>query len=218
MSRFADRAATLRFLAEAKVLGLVRTGDPDEAIALGRALLAGGIKAVEVSFTTPEAERVIETLVADGVGMIGAGTVLQPQQAMGALAAGARFLIAPSQPKHLVPYARDDGAVAIMGGLTPNEIVAAMEAGADFVKIFPVRAVGGAAYVRDLRGPFPDLPVLVSGGVDHTNYQDFLAAGAALVVMGSGFLPAALLQARDWTGIARYVRETLYEASSVSNR
>jgi 2-dehydro-3-deoxyphosphogluconate aldolase/(4S)-4-hydroxy-2-oxoglutarate aldolase len=217
MSSFADRAAALRYLTEAKVLGLVRTKDPDEAIALGRALLAGGMKAVEVSFTTPEAERVIETLVAEGTGMIGAGTVLQPQQAMGALAAGARFLIAPHQPKHLVPYARDDGAVAIMGGLTPNEIMTALEAGADFVKIFPVRAVGGPTYIRDVTAPFPDLPVLVSGGVDHTNYQDYLAAGASLAVLGSGFLPGGLQAARDWDGISRFVRATLYPASSVSS-
>ncbi|MBM3274503.1 MAG: bifunctional 4-hydroxy-2-oxoglutarate aldolase/2-dehydro-3-deoxy-phosphogluconate aldolase [Candidatus Sericytochromatia bacterium] len=210
MSKFADRAATLSELKDARVIGLVRTKDRGEGIALGRALMEGGIRAIEVSFTTPQAEEVIEVLAGDGTGLVGAGTVIQPQQAMAALAAGARFLIAPNQPKHLVPYCRDDGAVAILGGLTPHEIMTAIEAGADFVKVFPVRSMGGASYIRDISLPFPDLPLLVSGGVDHTNYLDFLEAGASLVVMGSGFIPAGLLAARNWPGVSRWIHETLF--------
>ncbi len=210
MSKFADRAANLSALKEAQIIGLIRCKRPDEAIALGRAFLAGGMKAVEVSFTTPNAEDVIEVLASDGTGIIGAGTVLQPHQAMGALAAGAKFLVAPYQPKHLVPYARDAAAVAILGGLTPNEIQSALDLGADFVKIFPVRAVGGPTYLRDILAPMPDVPVLVSGGVDATNYKQYLEAGASLVLLGSSLVPPDLFAAKDWDGIARYIRETFY--------
>lgn len=195
---------------------MIRCKRADEAIALGRALFRAGMKAVEVSFTTPDAEAVIEVLVGDDCGLVGAGTVLQPQQAMGALAAGARFLVAPSQPRHLVPYARDAGAVAILGGLTPTEISSALDLGADFVKIFPVRALGGPTYIRDVMAPMPDLPVLVSGGVDATNYKQYLEAGASLALLGSSLVPANLLEAKDWDGIAAHVRRALYSEESTS--
>lgn len=218
MSNFADRAANLSALKEAQIIGLIRCKRPDEAIALGRAFFKGGMTAVEVSFTTPNAEDVIEVLAGDKCGIVGAGTVLLPQHAMGALAAGARFLVAPNQPRHLVPYARDAGAVSILGGLTPNEIMGAMELGADFVKIFPVRAVGGPTYLRDILAPLPDVPVLVSGGVDASNYKEYLAAGASLALLGSSLVPAPLFEAKDWEGIAAYVRETFYSPSPVASR
>lgn len=218
VSNFADRAANLSLLKEARVIGLIRCKRADEAVALGRAYFKAGMTAVEVSFTTPDAEAVIEMLAGDDCGIVGAGTVLQPQQAMGALAAGARFLVAPAQPKHLVPYARDAGAVSILGGLTPNEIVSAMELGADFVKIFPVRAVGGPTYIRDIMAPLPDLPVLVSGGVDAGNYRQYLEAGASLALLGSALVPQELMDAKDWDGIAAHVRQAVYSPSPVTRR
>lgn len=196
-------------LVDAQCLGLVRMRDPEQALGLGRALLEAGLKAIEVSFVTPDAPRVIAELAALGQGIVGAGTVLEQSQATAALEAGARFLISPGQIPEIPLLAHEAGAIAILGGLTPVEIVAARKLGADFVKIFPVRAMGGAAYIRDIRAPLPDVPVLVSGGVDPRNYRDYLAAGAQLCTLGSGLVPEELLAAGDWSAVAAHVRAAL---------
>lgn len=213
-----DRTALRGALEAAQLIGLVRTKDPLDAVALGNALLRGGFRAIEVSFTTPQAPEVIATLSAQNDALVGAGTVLQPEQALAALVAGAKFLVAPVQPPHLVSMAHEAGRVAIVGGLTPNEIQSALDSGADFAKVFPVQAMGGPSYLKDLLAPFPHWPLLVSGGVDCGNFGAFLEAGARLVVMGSAAFPARLVADRDWGAISTYVSSLLRSPAAVTSR
>ncbi|MBI6546451.1 MAG: 2-dehydro-3-deoxyphosphogluconate aldolase, partial [Cyanobacteria bacterium NC_groundwater_1444_Ag_S-0.65um_54_12] len=168
-----------------------------------------GLGAIEVAFTTPGAVVAIAELVSTRRGLVGAGTVLQVEQAKAALAAGASFLVAPVDSGILLEHAHAAGAVAIVGGLTPQEIWNVHALGADFVKVFPVRAMGGPNYLRDLLAPFPDLRLLVSGGVDAANYREYLAAGAQLVALGSTLTPPALVAKQDWQGIIEHVRGTM---------
>ncbi|MBU6429537.1 MAG: bifunctional 4-hydroxy-2-oxoglutarate aldolase/2-dehydro-3-deoxy-phosphogluconate aldolase, partial [Cyanobacteria bacterium REEB65] len=209
-----DQSSPADRLRETRCIGLIRTQSALSAIDLGKAMLAGGLRALEVSFTTPDAHEAIAALAADGRGLIGAGTVLEPAQAEAALRAGASFLISPGQPEHVVHAAHAAGSIAILGGLTPVEILAARHLGADFVKVFPIRAVGGPDYVRDVLAPLPDIPILVSGGVDAGNFRRYLAAGAQLCVLGSQLVPTKLLEAKAWSAISDHIRAALAQTPS----
>ncbi len=202
-------AEPLDRLLEARRVGLVRTRSAETALALGRALLDAGLDAIEVSFVTPDAARAIAALAAEGRGIIGAGTVVDVERARAAVNAGAAFLVSPGQPAGVVELAHEAGASAILGGLTPTEILAALALGADFVKVFPIRAMGGPSYLRDVLAPLPGTRFLVSGGVTLANHREYLAAGAALCTLGSGLVPENLLVSGDWPAVTAHVRAAL---------
>ncbi len=202
-------AGSLARLLEARRVGLVRTRSAETALALGRALLDAGLEAIEVSFVTPDAAHVIAALVAEGRGIVGAGTVIDAERARAASSAGAAFLVSPGQPAGMVERAHEAGATAILGGLTPTEILSALAMGADVVKVFPIRAVGGPSYLRDVLAPMPDTRFLVSGGVTLANHREYLAAGASLCTLGSGLVPENLLIAGDWPAVTAHVRAAL---------
>ena len=175
-----------------------RVADP---AGLAAALAAAGIRGVEFTFTIPGALDAIEA-AGESTAIVGAGTVRDERQARAALAAGARFLVSPACVPSVARVAREAGVPAFLGALTPTEVDAAVKAGTAAVKLFPA-GLGGPRYLRDLRGPFPDVAFVPSGGITAANARDFLDAGAIAVYAGSGLTPPELVAAGDHEEITR---------------
>lgn len=189
-------------LAADRVIAVVRAPVIPDAAALCAALAEGGIRWVEFTFTTPDVTTHLRRAVAAGTGCrVGVGTVLTAEQAGRAVEAGAQYLVTPG----VRPAVAAAPVPVVLGALTPSEVAAAAELGAAAVKIFPARAFG-PSYLKDLRGPFPGIPLVASGGVSAANAADFLAAGALAVCAGSEVVPPALVAAADWAGLTRRAR------------
>lgn len=193
---------SLSSLSAVGVLAVLRAPSADAAVHAVDALVAGGVTGIEITYSTPDAEQAIAT-VADRHGdavLLGAGTVTTPEQAERAVAAGARFLVSPGTEPRLAEAMLATGAAVMLGALTPTEVMAATALGADVVKIFPA-SLGGPAFLRALRGPFPDVPLMPTGGVNASNLGEWLAAGAVAVGAGSDLVSAAALRAGDWAAV-----------------
>lgn len=189
-----------------RALAVIRSPRIDDPLALCRALSAGGIRTVEFTFTTPGVEHVIaEAAAGDHGALVGAGTVTDESAAATAIAAGARFLVTPGLHAGVAGVAREAGVPLLLGALSPSEVMRALELGADAVKIFPASLVG-PAYLRDLRGPFPDVPFVPSGGLDATNAAAWTAAGALAVTAGSSVVSAADIGGGDWAAVTERAR------------
>jgi 2-dehydro-3-deoxyphosphogluconate aldolase / (4S)-4-hydroxy-2-oxoglutarate aldolase len=168
-----------------RVLAIVRTTDAASAVATAEAVLAGGIGCVEVTLTVDGAlDAIRELAAAHPDAMIGAGTVIDADGARRAIDAGARFLVSPGLVEEVVTTARRAGVTVLPGAATPTEVLAALRLGADFVKVFPAAQLGGPAFVRALREPLPDAPLVPTGGVSLDDAVDYLRAGAVAVGLG----------------------------------
>lgn len=165
-----------------RVIGIIRAADAAQAVAYGSRLSSAGLGAIEVSLSTPGALAAIEEL-SGGDALIGAGTVLDPQQAVAAIQAGARFLVTPTLSEPVIRAAHRHGVPIATGALTPTEIVTAMEAGADLVKVFPA-SMSSPGALRDLLRALPQAPLVPTGGVTSATAADWLDAGAVAVGMG----------------------------------
>jgi 2-dehydro-3-deoxyphosphogluconate aldolase/(4S)-4-hydroxy-2-oxoglutarate aldolase len=175
-----------------------RVADP---AGLATALAGAGIRTVEFTFTIPDVLGAIEA-ARDSDAAVGAGTVLNASQARSALAAGARFLVSPACVPDVADVGAEAGVPVFLGALTPTEVDAAVKAGTTAVKLFPA-GLGGPRYLRDLRGPFPHVDFLPSGGVSEDNARSFLAAGAIAVYAGSSLAPPQLVAGGDHDEIVR---------------
>lgn len=177
-----------RGLRRTPVIGVVRTASPEEALRQARAFAAAGLELVEVTFTVPGAPRLIRELLAarpgDGPPFFGAGTVTTAARAREALAAGAEFLVTPNVAPEVAAEARRAEVFLVLGALTPTEIVAAHELGADLVKVYPLPGVGGPAYLATVRGPLGDIEMLAAGGFGVEEIPAYRAAGAVAFGMG----------------------------------
>lgn len=171
---------------ERRMVGIVRADTPDAALAIAEACIEGGITALEVAFTTPGTLDVIRTLRerhgADV--MLGAGTVLDPETARLAILAGAQFIISPGVNVETIAMCGRYQVLAMPGVMTPTEIITALQAGADMIKIFPAE-VFGPAYIKALRAPLPQAPLMPTGGVSVENLAEWFANGAMAVGIGS---------------------------------
>jgi len=187
-----------------QALVVVRASRLDDPVALCHALAAGGIRTVELTYTTPGLTDLISQVSARAEDIvIGAGTVVTADQARAALGAGARFLVTPGLPPdaaEIVAEGHAAGAAVVLGALTPTEVLTATALGADAVKIFPARAVG-PRYFSDLRGPFPEVALIPSGGVDEDNAAEFLRAGAVAVTAGTSVVQPADVDEARWEQI-----------------
>jgi len=175
------------FIADVGFVPIVRTSSAETAIDSVEALYDGGVRAAEITMTVPGAIRALEK-VADRFGdklVLGAGTVLDPETARAAMLAGAGFLVTPSLKLATIEMAKRYSKVICPGALTPTEVLAAWEAGADIVKVFPCGNVGGPKYIKALKGPFPHIEMLPTGGVNLENAGEFLKAGACAVGVGA---------------------------------
>lgn len=199
-----------------KIVAIVRLADLSQAVALSRALLAGGITALEFTLTNSEALKAVAEVRAAlpefeaGKAVIGAGTVLNAEAARASIEAGAQFIVAPSTNFGTIELCNKMGVAVMPGALTPTEIVAAWEAGASAVKVFPARAFG-PAYIKDLREPLPHLKLMPTGGVNLDNAAEYIKNGAVAVGVGGNLIDKQLVAAHDWATIqskaAAYVRK-----------
>ncbi len=179
-------------LRDVRVFAVIRAPDADGAIRAVDALVRGGIAGIEITYSTPAVPEVLAAVAerhGDAV-LLGAGTLRTPAQAREAVRAGATFLVSPGLDDELVGAMRGTGATTMAGALTPTEVMRAEALGVDVVKVFPA-ALGGPAYVRALRGPFPDTPFMPTGGVSAGNLRDWLDAGVVAVGAGSELCSAA---------------------------
>lgn len=200
------RSTGLEAMFADRVVCVVRAPEIPDAAALCGALAVGGIRTVELTFTTPDVLRHVAA-AADTPGVVlGVGTVLTAADARAAIDAGARFLVTPGVLPDVAAVARGAGVPFLMGALTPTEVLAASSLGSAAVKVFPASAFG-PKYLRDLHGPYPSLRLVPSGGITAGNAGDYLAAGAAAVTAGTGVVPPAAVHAGDWTGITRRALE-----------
>src|SRR5436305_4047355 len=176
----------LAFITDVGIVPVVRTTSAEDAIQAVEAIYRGGIRAAEVTMTVPGAIRALEKL-ADRFGdklMLGAGTVLDPETARACMLAGAQFFVTPALRLSTIEICKRYSKVICPGALTPTEVLTAWEAGADVVKIFPAGNVGGPKYIKALKGPFPQIEMIPTGGVNLETAGEFLKAGACAVAVG----------------------------------
>lgn len=176
----------------AGIMPVLRARSADEARALVEALVAGGIAIMEVTMTVPGAVDLLRTLkkeYGDRL-LLGSGTVTTADQAAATIDAGAEFVVSPSLHPDVIAKTKALGKVSIPGALTPTEAITAWRAGADYVKIFPCSAVGGASYLKALLAPFPELRLIPTGGVTLATAPDFLKAGARALGVGTDLVNA----------------------------
>ncbi|HLG99503.1 MAG TPA: bifunctional 4-hydroxy-2-oxoglutarate aldolase/2-dehydro-3-deoxy-phosphogluconate aldolase [Bryobacteraceae bacterium] len=183
---------------EIGVIPGIRVSTADDALFAAEAVCSAGIPIVEVTMTIPGAVDVIRELVRQNTGMVvGAGTVLYLDTARRCLDAGAVFLTTPGLDSDIVHFAAGRDVLVFPGALTPTEVMAAWKAGADFVKIFPCFANGGPSYIKSLKLPFPDIPLIASGGVDQQNATDFILAGAVALGIGRHLIHPDAIKRRE---------------------
>lgn len=191
----------------APVVPVVVVEDAADAVPLARALVAGGLPAIEVTLRTPaalDAIRAIAAEVPDAV--VGAGTVITPGQVREVVAAGARFLVGPGWTDVLLESMRASGVPFLPGVSTVSEVVALLERGVREMKFFPAQAAGGTAYLKAIAGPLPQARFCPTGGIGPDSAPDYLALSNVACVGGSWMLPADAVAARDWARVERLAR------------
>ncbi|WP_217211623.1 bifunctional 4-hydroxy-2-oxoglutarate aldolase/2-dehydro-3-deoxy-phosphogluconate aldolase [Streptomyces sp. AC550_RSS872] len=192
----------------APVVPVVVIEDVSDAVPLARALVAGGLRAIEVTLRTPAAPAAIREIAAavpDAV--VGAGTVITPDQVNASVAAGARFLVSPGWTDVLLAAMRASGVPFLPGVSTTSEVVALLERGVREMKFFPAEAAGGTAYLKSLAGPLPQARFCPTGGIGPATAPDYLALPNVGCVGGSWMLPADAVAARDWDRVTALARE-----------
>ena len=194
-----DRLTMTTIVAD-RALAVVRAPEIPDPVALANALARLGIRALELTFTTPGVLGCLRE-AATSQAVLGVGTVLTADQARAAVDAGARFLVTPGIRVDVAGVAAGGGIPVIMGALTPTEVLVALDLGAAAVKIFPASALG-PRYFKDLRGPLPDIALIPSGGVNAGNAADFLANGAVAVTAGPDVVPPQAVASGNWSDIA----------------
>ncbi|MEH0422839.1 bifunctional 4-hydroxy-2-oxoglutarate aldolase/2-dehydro-3-deoxy-phosphogluconate aldolase [Streptomyces sp. B21-083] len=192
----------------APVVPVVVVEELVDAVPLARALVAGGLPAIEVTLRTPvalDAIRAVADAVPDAV--VGAGTLISPAQVSDALAAGARFLVSPGWTDVLLESMRASGVPFLPGVSTTSEVVALLERGVREMKFFPAEAAGGTAYLKSLSGPLPQARFCPTGGIGPANAPEYLALPNVSCVGGSWMLPADAIAARDWDRVEALARQ-----------
>ncbi|MBS1873706.1 MAG: bifunctional 4-hydroxy-2-oxoglutarate aldolase/2-dehydro-3-deoxy-phosphogluconate aldolase [Acidobacteria bacterium] len=178
------------------IVAIVRTSSSESAVKSVEAIYRGGLRAVEITMTVPGAIKALER-VADLFGdqiVLGAGTVLDPESARACILAGAEFLVTPALRVSTIEMAQRYSKVIFPGALSPTEVLTAWEAGADAVKVFPCGNVGGPKYIKALKGPFPQIEMVPTGGVNLDTTADFLRAGSCAVAVGSELVDGKSIQ------------------------
>ncbi|MFD5481895.1 bifunctional 4-hydroxy-2-oxoglutarate aldolase/2-dehydro-3-deoxy-phosphogluconate aldolase [Streptomyces hawaiiensis] len=192
----------------APVVPVVVIEDADDAVPLARALVAGGLPAIEVTLRTPVALEAIGEIAREVPGaVVGAGTVIRPGQVAEAVVAGSRFLVSPGWTDVLLEAMRASGVPFLPGVSTASEVVALLERGVREMKFFPAQAAGGTAYLRSLSGPLPQARFCPTGGIGPASAPDYLALPNVGCVGGSWMLPQDAVAARDWDRVEALARE-----------
>ena len=193
---------------ELGLLAVIRGPSPDLTVQMVEALIKGGVLGIEITYSTPNAEDVVKTLASkfgDSI-ILGMGTLTKPEQAESAKAAGANFLVSPMCEPVLVKAMVNTGLLTMAGALTPTEVFQAYSLGTDVVKIFP-GSLGGPSYIKALKGPFPYIPMMPTGGVNAGNVGDWFKAGVVAVGAGSELCPPQLAKDGKFDEITKNAAE-----------
>jgi len=199
-----SKSEIIEWLLNPGIIAVVRAQKPEQVLPVSEALLAGGVRAIEITTTTPNAVEVMaqaQKKLGERA-LFGVGTVLDAATCRAALDAGAEFIVSPIAVKELVPLAKAAGKPVMLGAYTPTEAQAVHESGADFVKIFPADTLG-PGYIKALRAPLPHLRIVPTGGIELNNVADFLKAGCVALGLGSSLVSQAILQQADWPELTR---------------
>jgi 2-dehydro-3-deoxyphosphogluconate aldolase/(4S)-4-hydroxy-2-oxoglutarate aldolase len=205
-----DKKITLNRIKEAGVVAVIRGPSPELTVKMVEALVKGGVIGIEITYSTPNAAEVVKQLdthFGEKI-ILGMGTLTEPHQAKEAKEAGARFLVSPVCDPVLGKAMIDSGLAVMIGALTPTEVLQAFRLGSDVVKIFPGSAVG-PSYIKTLKGPFPTIPLMPTGGVSLANVGEWFAAGVFAVGAGSELCPPQLAKEGKFDEIATRAREFL---------
>ena len=204
---------------EIGIIPAVRVHSADHAQYAAEALYRAGIPVAEITMTVPGALEVISDLTSNHPEMIvGAGTVLDAETAQRCIDAGANFLTSTGFLPEIVEFARKKGVLVIPGALTPSEVIHAWKAGADFVKIFPCAPLGGDNYIRALKAPFPQVPMVAAGGVNQQTALDYILAGASALGVGGELIPQEALQQRQEERVHELARRFLAKVKEGRSR
>lgn len=195
---------TLKALTSVATVPVVTIDYADRAVDIARALIDGGINAIEVTLRTPQAAKAIQNIAeADLDITLGAGSVTSENGITAALQAGADFLVTPATPPTLIPYLKASGKLVLPGVSTPSEALGLHLAGFDVLKIFPVSLLGGPDYISALKAPLAELRVMPSGGITLQNVRDYLALPNVVAVGVSWLAPPDLQESKDWRAVTR---------------
>lgn len=204
-----SRAAVLEQLTAGGLVPVIRAESSDIALRVADALVSGGIRTLEITMTVPDALTAIRE-VASRFGpevLLGAGTVTSRAMADDALDAGAEFLVTPALVPEVIEVAKARDRAVLPGAMTPTEVFTAWSLGGDIVKVFPASHVGGASYLKALKGPFPQIRLCPTGGVNLKTIADFVRAGAVAVGVGGELVSKAAIDAGDYAQITALARE-----------
>jgi 2-dehydro-3-deoxyphosphogluconate aldolase / (4S)-4-hydroxy-2-oxoglutarate aldolase len=195
---------------QAGIVPVVVIDDPADAPALVGALTDGGLPVAEITFRTDAAEDAIRSAaVAHPDALVGAGSVVTPEQVDRAVAAGASFVVSPGLVENVVERTQARGAEALPGCVTPSDLMRARQLGLDVVKFFPAEMSGGLAMIKAIAAPFPGLRFIPTGGIDLSNIEEYLAEPRIVAVGGSWMVPVASIRARDWPAITAATRQAV---------
>ena len=209
MSTTRTKLQVLALLRQGGIVPVVRAQSSAIAVKVAEALVEGGITTIEITMTVPDALaaiREVRSRIGAGV-LVGAGTVTSRALAEGSLDAGAEFLVTPCVVADVLDVARERSVAVLPGALTPTEVFAAWSAGGDIIKIFPASNVGGAAYLKALKGPFPQIPLCPTGGVNLQTIGDFIKAGADAVGVGGELVAKAAIDRGDFAELTSLARQ-----------
>lgn len=203
-----NKTEVLEKVKELGIIAVIRGPSPELTIKMVEALVAGGVLGIEITYSTPNAEEVVRTLanhLGDGI-LLGMGTLTKPEQALSAKEVGANFLVSPICEPNLIKAMVATGLMTMAGALTPTEVFQAYNLGVDVIKIFP-GSLGGPAFIKALKGPFPYIPMMPTGGVSATNVAEWFATGVVAVGAGSELCPPQLAKDGKFDEISKRAAE-----------
>ncbi|RKU30248.1 2-dehydro-3-deoxyphosphogluconate aldolase [Candidatus Poribacteria bacterium] len=197
------------------IVAIIRANSSNELIKTAEAIKNGGVDVIEITMTTPGALNVI-TEVSNQLGdevLIGVGSVLDAETARVAMLAGAEFVVSPVTKKDVIDACNRYGKVVIPGAFTPTEILYAWETGADYVKVFPSSGVG-PSYIKDIKAPLPQIPLIPTGGINIENAGDFIKAGSAALGVGSALVSNTIIESGDFKRLTQRARDLVSAVNS----
>ncbi len=201
---------------ECGIVAIIRANSSNELIKAAVAIQSGGVDVIEITMTTPNALQVIGD-VSERLGnavLIGVGSVLDAETARTAILAGAEFVVSPVTKPEVIEICNRYGKVVIPGAFTPTEILSAWETGADYVKVFPSSGVG-SSYIKDIKAPLPQIPLIPTGGINVKNAAEFIQSGAAALGVGSALVSSDIIESGDFAGLTERAENLVAAVNSV---
>lgn len=213
-----ERKEIVSKIIELKAVAVIRMQDPSKLIKVAEAIHDGGVKAIEITMTVPEAINII-ALAAKEIGnkvLIGVGSILNPEMAQKAIDAGAQYVVSPIFKKEIIEVSHKNEIPALPGAFTPTEVQTAYEAGADIIKLFPADVLG-MAFIKGIKAPMPHLKVMPTGGVSLTNAGEWIKAGASAVGVGSALIDKQAIENKNYSILTENAKIIIESIKLVNN-